>query len=73
MFHLPIELINNIYTFTDIDTKCSLNKMFGIYFFKQTQVSHPPHLLLRIQQQSNVLRNKQKVLCDLLASIAIIL
>lgn len=70
---LPIEMISHIYICSDIDTKCSLNKLFGMYFFKSSKVSHPPNLHSHIHQQSHVIYNRLQVLHELLASIDIVI
>jgi hypothetical protein len=48
---LPFEMIEHIYKETDIDTKCSMNKVFGNRTFRVLKVqSH---------ELGNLLRNKQ--------------
>jgi hypothetical protein len=66
---LPLEMIEHIYILSDIDTRCTLHKLFGTYFFKSIKVSYPQGLDMHVKQVSNIVNNRHKVLLQLIASI----
>ncbi len=62
---LPTEMLQNIYLLSDIDTKCRLNKAFGLYFFKRSRVLYPIFFVKFVKKNSDVIHNRNSVINQL--------
>lgn len=66
MSYVPVELLQIIYEFADIDTKTRLNKYFGVYFFKNKKIAPRQN---HISQLLQVQCNKYNVLNELVSDL----